>query len=412
MANQNLTITMITKESLRVLHNNLVYTKGVDRQYSNEFAKTGAKIGSTVNVRMPNTYYVRTGKTVAIQDNSETYVPVTLTTQYGVDFNFSSAELSLDIDAFSTRYITPAMARLSSQIDFDGLALAKKVYNNVGVPGSPPGTSGGSGIAISTCPEVYLNAGMLMDNSATPRDNLRSMIINPRAQAKSITGLSGLFQDSNRLAEQYRNGVMGQALGFEFGMDQNVNTLTCGTRAATAAINGAGQTGATLSVSGLGASATVKAGEKFSIASVNSVNPENQQDTGLSAQFTVLSDATANASGVASLSISPSITVIGSTVSNGTVTAGPANGAVVTWIGTASTTYPMNLAYHRDFCTLATCDLPLPRDAEFAAREVYDGISMRFVSGYDINNDNFIYRIDVLAGWAVLRPAQACVVWG
>lgn len=412
MANQNITITMITRESLRSLHNNLVFTKGVDRQYSNEFAKTGAKIGSTVNVRLPNQYYVRTGKTAQIQDNAESYVPVTLTTQYGVDFQFSSSELELDIDDFTNRFITPAMAKLSSKIDLDGLALAKKVYSNVGTPGSAPGTSTGSGLAVANCPEVYLNAGMMLDNNAAPRDGNRRAIINPAAQAKSVTGLSGLFQDSARLAEQYRNGVMGQALGLEFGMDQNVNTITMGTRAATGTVNGAGQTGATLNVSGLGASATVAEGEKFTIAGVYAVNPENQQNTGNLAQFTVLAAATADTSGNAALSISPSITVIGATVAKGTVTAGPANGATVTWQGTASTTYVMNLVHHRDAFTLATCDLPLPGGVNSASREVYDGISMRFVSGYDIVNDRFIYRVDVLAGWAALRSEFGCVVWG
>lgn len=412
MANQLLTITMITRESLRILHNNLVFAKGVNRNYSSEFGQTGAKIGTSLNIRKPNRYYVSSGRTLQVQDTQEDYLSLTLSDQYHVDINFTSQDLTLTIDDFSKRYLTPAMAKLASKIDLDGLALAKKVYNYVGTPGSTPGTLTGSGIAIANCPQIYLNAGMMLDNNATPRDESRRVIVNPAAMALSVSGLSGLFQDSGAISEQYRKGVLGTALGFEFGMDQNVNTLTTGTRATTAQISGAGQTGATLSISGCGASATIKAGEKFTIANVNSVNPENQQDTGLSQQFVVLSDATATSGGAVTLSISPSITLIGSTVANGTVTALPVNGATLTWQGSASTTYVQNIAYHQDAFTLATADLIMPNGVDWAAREVYDGISMRIVRQYDISNDQYPCRIDVLAGWAALRAEMACVVWG
>lgn len=412
MANQILTLTMITRESLRILHNNLVFAKGVNRQYSPEFAQTGAKIGSTINVRKPNRYYVRRGTTIQVQNTQETYVPVTLNTQYGVDVDFSSQDLTLSLDDFGKRILSPAMARIASEIDYDGLALAKQVYNNVGTPGSTPGSNTGSGLAVANVPRVFLNAGMLMDNNATPRDESRRVIVNPSAQASSVSGLSGLFQDSAAIADQYRKGVMGTALGFEFGMDQNINTITMGTRGATGTVNGAGQTGATLNVSGLGANATVSAGEKFAVASVNSVNPENQQNTGEGAQFTVLTAATADANGTAALSISPGVTLAASNVATGTVTALPINGATVTWVGSANTTYPMNLSYHQDAFTLATADLIMPSGVDFAARETYDGVSMRVVRAYDITNDMFPCRIDVLAGWAVLRPEMATVIWG
>ena len=412
MPNQILTPTMITREALKILHDNLVFAKGVNRQYSQEFANTGAKIGSTINVRKPNTYYVSTGSTIAVQSTQETFVPLTLNTQYNVAINFTSTELTLSMDDFSKRILSPAMARISSRIDYDGLALVKQVYNNVGTPGQTPGANTGSNLATVNAPQIYLNAGMLMDNSATPRDENRRCIFNPAAQAGSVAGLSGLFQDAGSIAEQYRKGVIGTALGFEFGMDQNVNTITTGTRSLTAQVSGSNQAGSTLLVQGVGANATVSAGEKFTIAGVDSVNPENQQDTGLLAQFTVLSAAQANASGVITLSIAPAIIATGATVPNGTVTALPLSGATVTFPGAASTTFVHNLAYHQDAFTLATADLLMPMGVDFAARETYDGISMRVVRQYDISNDAFPCRIDVLAGWAALRPEMACVIWG
>jgi hypothetical protein len=412
MANQLLTLTMITRESLRILHNNLVFAKGVNRQYSNEFAQTGAKIGSTINVRKPNRYFVRKGTTIQVQNTQETYVPVTLSTQYGVDVDFSSQDLTLSLDDFGKRILSPAMARIASQIDYDGLALAQQVFNYVGTPGNTAGSNVGTGVATVNCPQIYLNAGMLLDNNSTPRDENRRIIINPIAQAGSVANLSGLFQDSVAIGEQYRKGVMGQALGFEFAMDQNVNVLQTGTRGTTASIYGAGQSGSTLTISGTGANATISAGEKFTIANVDSVNPENQQDTGLTQQFTVLAANQANAAGLVTLSISPSIVLAGANVANGTVTALPANGATLTWAGAANGTFPMNLAYHQDAFTLATADLIMPGGVDFAARETYDGISMRVVRAYDITNDMFPCRIDVLAGWAVLRPEMAAVIWG
>ncbi len=413
MANQLLTITMITREALRILHNNLVFAKGVNRQYSSEFARTGAKIGTTINVRKPNRYYVRTGAAIQVQNTQESYVPLSLNKQYGVDLDFSSQELTLSLDDFGKRVLSPAMARIASQIDYDGLALANQIYNYVGTPGTTPGTAGGAGIAMTTAPNIFLNSGMLLDNNATPRDDNRRIIINPIAHATSVAGLSGLFQDSGAISEQYRKGVMGTALGFEFGMDQNVNVLTTGTRAATAAVNGAGQVGSTLNISGVGAGGTISAGEKFTIAGVFAVNPENQQATGLLQQFTVLTAATADAGGLVNgLSISPNIKLIGVAIADGTVTAIPLNGAVITWQGAASTGFPMNLAYHQDAFTLATADMIMPQGVDFVARETYDGISMRIVRAFDISNDAFPCRVDVLAGWAVLRPEMACVIWG
>src|ERR1035437_787054 len=124
MANTLLTPSMITREALRVLHNNLVFVKGTNRQYSSEFAQQGAKIGSTVNVRKPNKYFVRTGQVMQVQQTTETFVPLTLNRQWGVDVSFSSIDLTLSLDDFSKRVLTPAMARLASQVDMDGLSMA------------------------------------------------------------------------------------------------------------------------------------------------------------------------------------------------------------------------------------------------------------------------------------------------
>ena len=187
MPNTLLTPTMITREGLRVLHNNLVFVKGVNRQYSSEFAVSGAKIGSVINVRKPNRYFVRTGPAMQVQNTAETSVPLALTRQWGVDVNFTSAELTLSLDDFSKRILTPAMAKIASQIDYEGLALFASVWNQVGTPGTTPGTGAVIGppttILDTNTVRPALNAGLLLDLNSTPRDENRRIVLHPAAMA-------------------------------------------------------------------------------------------------------------------------------------------------------------------------------------------------------------------------------------
>lgn len=414
-SNSLLTPVQITRKALAILHNNLVFSRGVNRQYSQEFGKVGAKIGSTVNVRKPNRYYVRTGQSAAPQATSETYVPLTLNRQWGVDVAFSSAELTLSLDDFADRILSPAMARIASQIDYEGLSQFVNVYNTVGTAGTTPGTSGGSatGLFQYNAPICYLNAGMMLDNNAAPRDNKRRVVINPAAMASSVSGLSGLYNSQQLVSEQYRAGVLGEALGFEFAMDQNVNTLTVptalsgGTPVATVT-NGS----ATISLSGLGsATGTIAAGTVFTVATVYGVNPENQVSTGQLQQFVVTSAATISGN-AADVTVSPTPVVAGTGIANGTISNAATSQTAAFYTGTATGSYAQNMAYHQDAFTLATADLEVPNGVDFAARESYDGVSMRIVRAYDVSNDSFVCRLDVLGGWATLRPELACRIVG
>ncbi len=233
MSNKLLTPTQVLREAQRVLHNNLVFVKNVNKQYSSEFALSGAKVGSTINVRLPNRYCVSKTTALQAQNTNESTVPLSLTTNYQVGLNFTQAELTLTLDDFSKRVLSPAMARLASQIDQDGLGQTVNIYNQVGTPGTTPGVAGGSFTDDTlnyNAPDVYLNAGMMLDNMAAPRDDNRRCVLNPAAMAKSVAGLKGLFQDAGEIAKQYRKGVIGTALGFEFAM---ARTSTSWPRAAT-----------------------------------------------------------------------------------------------------------------------------------------------------------------------------------
>ena len=429
MSNTLLTPTQVLRESLRVLHNNLVFVKNVNKEYSKEFAISGAKVGTTVNVRLPNQYYVTKSTALQAQNTVESTVPVTLSTNYQTGLNFTQAELTLSLDDFSKRIITPAMAKLASQIDLDGLGIFTGVYNTVGTAGTTPGTptyAGTDPMYNYSSPNVFLNAGAKLDANSAPYDE-RGCVLNPIAMASSVAGLSGLFNEQEEIGKQYIKARMGHALNFDFAMDQNVNTLTTGTRAGTISnftITQAGVSGdAVLHVtwaSDANTGNTIAKGEVVNVAGVYAVNPENQQSTGFLQDFVVTATTTMPAAGTQfDLPVSPSIIQAGAQIANGTVNALPAlNAAVKIRTSTSATTaaasqqIPQNMAYHPDFATLATADLEMPKGVDFAARETYDGISMLIVRAYDINNQQFPCRIDVLAGWAILRASLACRILG
>jgi hypothetical protein len=413
MSNSFLSPTVIAKEVLRILHNNLTFAKGVNRQYDSSFGNSGitvsGKAGPSLRVRKPNRYTVTDGAALVVQDNVEEYVTVSCTTQEHVGMKFSSADLTLTIDDFAERYLKPAALALAAKIDRDGLKLAAQtVYNSVGTPGTAPG----SGMTAAQTSAIYLNAGAILDEYTTPRDNQRYMILNPAGQAATVSALGGLFQSASKIAEQYEAGEMGTSLGMTFKMDQQVYGITTGTGCAKVMdVKGANQTGSSLLCDATN-SDVFKIGEVFTIAGVNSVNPESFQDTGRLQQFVVTADATAGSSEV-TLSISPSIYATTTSAGKQTVTALPGNLAVITWYDTtASKTRPQNILNHKDAFTLVTADLVMPEGVDFKARQVHDGMSIRIVRQYNINGDELPCRLDVLYGWKELYPFYAARIWG
>jgi len=401
--NTLLTISMITREALRVLENNLTFTKLVNRQFDDRFGVEGAKIGTTLNVRKPPRYVGRVGLPLQLENAVETQVPVILDTQRGVDIQFSSQDLALSIDDFSDRFIKPAIASVANAIDFDGLKRYSAIWNAVGTPGTPPS-------ALLT----YLNAGVLLNNNAAPLDGERYIVLNPRMQAVIVDALKGLFQASTLIAEQYRKGEMGEAIGFSWYMDQNVNTATIGAAGGTtppATVTSVGAGGATLVTGGWTPASGVilNAGDVIQIAGCSSINPQSRQTTGMPMQVVVTAQVTATG-GVATIPIAPPL--VAAPAQQATVDVLPVGGALLTVMGNAGTQSPQGIAFHRDWITLACADLPLPGGVDMAAR-VSDrqlGLSIRLVRAYDISNDQFPCRLDILYGWAPLRPELACRV--
>jgi hypothetical protein len=398
---------MITREALRVLENNLTFTRQVSRQFDDKFGVEGAKIGTVLNVRKPPRYIGRSGQALSVEAAVETQVPVTLDTQFGVDISFSSQDLALSIDDFSERFLKPAIATVANKMDNDGLKLFRQVANFVGAPGTTPSAW-----------LTFLDAGVKHDNAACPQDGQRSIVMTPRMQATLVDALKGLFQSASAIAEQYRKGKMGESGGFSFYMDQNCATHTTGALGGTPLADAAvAQTGSNIITDGWSNSVTgvLKRGDVVQFAGVYEVNPQSRESVGVLKDFVITADVDSSGGGAATLPISPPIVASGAMQN---ASAAVANNAAVTIFGHASTyaskVSPTGLAFHKDAFTLACADLPLPRGVDMAAR-VSDkqlGLSVRMVRAYDINSDQFPCRLDVLYGWAALRPELACRIQG
>ena len=387
MANTLLTPTMVTRKALAVLHQKLRFVGSINRQYDDSFAKDGAKIGDTLKIRLPNQYIVRTGATLSTQDTAETSVSLQIATQKGVDLNFTSSDLTLSLDDFSGRILEPAMAVLAAAIEADALNMRKDVYQQVNNPGS----------AI-TWNKVVTGRKKLQD-SLTPDGN-RTGLLCTQDSVDLLDATKSLFNDQERISAQYRSGVVADTAGFEFMESTHLSTQLRGTANGAYVVNGASQTGSSVTVStGTG---TIKQGEIITFAGCNMVHPETKADLGSLQQFVVTADY---AGGAGSIPVSPAIVTTGATQN---VTASPANGGAVTIAGTASTNYGQSLLFHENAFAFATADLVMPKGVDWGAREVYDGISMRIVRQYDITQDKLPCRLDVLYGYKAIRPQLAC----
>jgi hypothetical protein len=389
MANTILTPTAVTREALRILHQKLNFVGNIVREYDDSFAKSGAKIGDSLKIRLPNEYTVRTGATLSTQDTSETSTTLQVATQKGVDLNFTSVDLSLSIDDFSARILEPAMAVLAANIEADALSMAKDVYNVVNNIGS----------AI-TFNKVLAARKLLVDN-LVPADGDRNVLLNTQDNVDLVDALKGLFNDPSTLSKQYKEGMMGKTAGFNFYENTLLGNQTTGTAAASSGylINGGSQSGSTLTVDT--GTTTWLRGDVFTIANVYRVHPETKVATADLQQFVVTSDTSTSAT---SLAISPAIVTSGARQN---VSAAPADNAAITKIGSASGVYRPSLAFHKNAFAFATADLVVPSGVDFAKREVMDGISMRIIRQYDINNDKFPCRLDVLYGYKTLRAQLA-----
>lgn len=410
MANSILTPTMITREAARVLHQQGTFLGNVNRQYSDQFAKTGAKIGSSLNLRLPSKYTVRTSATFSGQDHVERSTPFTVSSQYGVDVSFTTADRTLSLDDFSKRVLQPAMKQLAAKIEYDALSLAyKSVANYVNATTN----------AVMTY-RYFQKAGQALTDNLAPNGD-RAGILSPASVVEFLDATKGLFAAQSNLNEQFREGMMGRTGGFDVGENTLLPSHTTGSLAGSPLTNGTAlgtSTTATtwvsttdLSVDGATSATTLAAGDIITISGVYDVHPESKQNTGKLKNFVVQSAVTLTTSATAyTVTVKPGLIYGSGNAYQNCVLSGVANtdNNTVTRIGAASTVFGQDLFFHKDAFVFATADLEdvSPYGAQ-CARAVSDSISLRWVQQYAIGSDTVAGRFDVLWGFAPLYPELA-----
>jgi hypothetical protein len=326
MANTNLTSSIITKEAQRILHQKLNFIGNINRQYDDSFAKKGAKIGSSLTVRLPNEFTVRTGSTYSSQDVTETGIDLTVATQKGIDFEFNSQELTMDIDSFGARYLEPAMSTLAANMEADALNMYQDVYNVVGTDGTAA--------ALTT---VWAARKALTDSLAP--SSQRYVCLDTQSNVDLLTDTKGLFQSADNIKQQYREGMLGRTGGFDWFENTLMPRHQTGTAAATTGylVNGASQEGSTLVVDG--GTTTLQKGDVINITGVFRVHPETKENTGILQKFAITANSGTSAT---SLSITPAIVLTGGKQN---VKLGPAdNASLLKVVGGASAVFDQSLA--------------------------------------------------------------------
>lgn len=369
-----LTPSIISKESLVILVNNLVMAGRVNRAFEEQM---GAKIGTQLTIRKPNKFIVSEGAGLAVQDIIEPSTSITISNQSHVDFQFGTAALTLVVEEFRERYLKPALEKLANRIDRGVMANVQNIFNEVGTPTSTP--SNFAALAL---------VAQRLDEMAAPQQD-RTMVLNPKAYWAIAVGISSVYVQS--VAEPGFKGYIPNIANMEIFLDQNIPTQLTGAYGATSpTVLGSGQTGSTLVTTGWPVSITglLNVGDVFTIAAVNAVNPESLTSTGALANFVVTGTANSNSGGGSSISIYPPIVTSGAYQS---VDVGPISGAAITVIsGAPSSNLAKNIGFTKDCFGLVTVPLIMPDGVDFKSQEVYKGISLRVIRAYDIDRKSVV----------------------
>jgi len=402
MANTFLNIDEITLAALDVFENSLGAAKTCSRAVESSFAKKGAQIGDSIRIRKPVQFTVRSGTTFAAQDITETNATLTLDKQRGVDFAMTSKERTLNLGDFINTLVKPAIVRLANEIDSDVIStVSKATFTHIGTPGTTPSST-----------QTYIDAGTRLSDMTCPRGpGERHLMVNPEMEGDIAYALREYTNPGNNIGMANRTAEIGfRAAGWDWMMDQNAYRHTVGTYGGTPLINGASETGSTIASDGWTSGGTaLKDGDRFTIADVYAVNPVTKSTLSYLQQFVITADTSDSSGDINALPISPSITTSGAFQN---VSAGPADNAAITMVGTTGQVYSMGLGMNEQAAALAIVPLEKPGDANRASVK-YDsqsGVGIRCVEWYDGDDDKFKVRFDVLYGLVTQRPEWAVVI--
>ena len=402
---------MITREAARILHQQGNFLGNVNRGYDDRFAQSGAKIGSSLNLRLPAKYTVRTNATFAGQDHTERSTPITVSSQYGVDVSFTTADRTLSLDDFSKRVLAPAMKQLAAKIEYDALALAYKYVNQY--------TNATTDTKLTY--RYFQKNGQNMTDVLSPMAD-RTAILTPASAVEFMDATKGLYQSSQAIAEAWKEGKMGRTGGFDVYENTLLPAHTTGSLAGTTLTDGAALGTSTttantwvsqtvLEIDGATSGTTLKAGDIITLSGCYAVHPESKQNTGKLQTFVVQSDVTfTTTADNYSVTVKPGMIYGTGNAFQNCVLSGPANsdGLTVTRIGAASTAFAQDLFFHKDAFVFGTADLEdVSAYGASCARANTDGIALRWVQQYAIGSDTVAGRFDILWGFAPLYPELA-----
>ena len=404
MANTILTPSMITREAQMVLHQKINLLGNMNRQYDNRFAQTGAKIGTNLDLRLPPKYTTRSTSTYSAQNVVERKVSLPVASIIGIDTAITDTELTMSLDNFRQTILEPAMAQLAASLESTVLTgVYRKVANYAGTTSSQIDY------------KKFQQAGQVLTENLAPVDTNRVIGLNPASRVEFSDATKGLFQSADNISQQYREGRVGRTGGFDVYENTLIPTHTVGTYAGTPLTKGgsqgnAGTGNAYVSTTDLvtdgwssGAS-SLKAGDIITIDGVYDVHPETKASTGRLKRFAVVSDVS-DTTGDMTITISPAI-ISGGAYQNVSNLAG--DNKAITVLGTTGQIYGQNLAFHRDAFAFVTADLAIPNGVDMAARENYEGISMRFIRWFDGDTGDWKSRFDILYGYTAIYPELAC----
>lgn len=398
MSNSFLNPDEITRSALMILHQKLNFVGNINRQYDASFAKEGAKIGSTLRIRMPNEYTVSSGATFVGQDTNEVSQTLTVSTQRHVGMPFSDADLTLKIDDFAKRYVDPAVSVLAARMEADALTMHKDIYQVI------------DNIGSSLSMRQVADANAKLTNALCPPDGRWVALVQPQDNADLVNANKGLFQAATEISDQYRKGKMGTTGGFDFYESTYIGTNASGTTSATnnwtvnssLTVSSVTATSAIDIINNTGPQGTWAVGDVFTITGITRCHPETKDDTGEAMQFVV--STAVSATSATSITFTPPIFLSGGrqNVVNTTFST-----KAIVKVGATSATYKPSLFFHPDAFTFATADMPLPKGTDMASRQNKDGLAIRLIRDYDSTNDRRITRLDVIYGFKTIRPQLA-----
>ena len=400
------TPSMIAKEALMQLENNCVLANRVHREYRKEF--TGGQ-GSTVSIRRPVKFNVSNGATAVVQDTEEKTTNIVVDQRRHVAWDFTTEQLTLSIEEYSERYIKPAVIALANDVDVSIANLYNTVWNQVGTIGTTPANYAAIAAAAQRLDEMAVESSP------------RSMVVNPAA-AYAVAGNQATLEavgDVRKTA--YEESMVGRVAKFDMFSTQNIATHQVGPLGGAPVVNGGSQAVTYAAAAGnswsqsfairgwtAAAALRLRAGDVFTIANVFAVNPVPRTGAKMQMpylqQFVVTANASSDASGNMTATISPPIITSGP---QQTVSAAPADGAAITVVGTANAQFPVNMGFHKNAFALVTVPLEMPDSAPFKARENYKGLSIRVIKDYDFTSDVERIRLDILYGVKAIYPDLA-----